>query len=114
MTEWLAEQEAKLAGVYTVLSELLNFQMVLSFFSLLHKVESILVVDENSDLSKILKDILLLRGYQVETEAESSNVLKRLKMDYKLIVAIELKLGVVKNENLLEKTVRSSCTRISQ
>lgn len=98
-----AIQEAKLAGAYAVLSKPLNFQMVLSFLSLLHKEESILLVDDNPDLSKTLKDILLLRGYQVEAEAESRNVLKHLEMDYKLTVVIDLKLGVAKNENLLEK-----------
>jgi two-component system, NtrC family, response regulator HydG len=96
-------QEAKFAGAYALLSKPLNFQMVLSFLSLLHKEESILVVDDNPDLSKTLKDILLLRGYQVETEAESCNVLKHLEMDYKLTVVIDLKLDVAKNENLLEE-----------
>jgi two-component system response regulator HydG len=96
-------QEAKRTGAYAVLSKPLNFQVVLSFLSLLYKEESILVVDDNPDLSKTLKDILLLRGYQVETEAESRNVLKHLEMDYKLTVVIDLKLGVAKNENLLEE-----------
>jgi two-component system response regulator HydG len=103
MTKWLADQEAKRAGAYAVLSKPPNLQVVLSFLSLLHKEESILVVDDNPDLSKTLKDILLLRGYQVETEAESSNVLKHLEMDYKLTLVIDLMLGVAENENLLEE-----------
>ena len=61
---------AKSDGAYAVLSKPLNFQMVLSFLSLLRKEESILVVDDDPEFCKTLKDILTMRGYQVETEGE--------------------------------------------
>lgn len=94
---------AKQAGAYAVLSKPLNFQMVLSFLSLLEKEESILVVNDDPDLSKTLKDILALRGYQVETENEPQNVLKHLEQDYKLAVVLDLKFGVAKGADILEK-----------
>ena len=62
--------EAKEAGAYAVLSKPLNFPMILSFLSLLRKEESILVVDDDPNFCKTLKDILTLRGFRVSTESE--------------------------------------------
>lgn len=85
--------EAKEAGAYAVLAKPLNFQMVLSFLSLLHKEENILVVDDDPSFGKTLKDILTLRGYQVETETDSYKVMQHLETNYKLVVVLDLKLG---------------------
>jgi DNA-binding NtrC family response regulator len=85
--------EAKKAGAYAVLGKPLDIQMVLSFLSLLRKEESILVVDDDPKFSKTLKDVLMLRGYRVETESEPQNVMGHLEQDYKLAVVLDLKLG---------------------
>lgn len=95
--------EAKSAGAYAVLSKPLNFQMVLSFLSLLHKEENILVVDDDPGFGKTLKDILTLRGYQVETETEPHKVLEHLNDNYKLVVVLDLKLGEVNGIDVLKK-----------
>ncbi len=95
--------EAKRAGAYAVLSKPLNFQMVLSFLSLLHKEENILVVDDDPSFGKTLKDILVLRGYQVETETEPEKVLDHLTNNYKLVVVLDLKLGDVNGVEVLKR-----------
>lgn len=96
-------EEAKQAGAYAVLSKPLDIQMVLSFLSLLRKEESILVVDDDPEFCRTLKDILTLRGYRVETENEPRNVLGRLDSDYRLAVVLDLKLGEVNGVDVLKE-----------
>lgn len=96
-------EEAKRAGAYAVLSKPLNFPIIFSFLSLLRKEESILVVDDDPEFCKTLKDILTLRGFQVETESDPQNVLGHLEKDYKLaIVLLDLKLGAVNGVDVLK------------
>jgi DNA-binding NtrC family response regulator len=97
-------EEAQRAGAYAILSKPLNFPMILSFLSLLRKEESILVVDDDPGFCKTLKDILTLRGFQVETESESQSVLGHLENNYKLaIVLLDLKLGAVNGVEVLKE-----------
>jgi DNA-binding NtrC family response regulator len=96
-------EEAKRAGAYVILSKPLNFPIILAFLSLLHKEESILVVDDDPDFCKTLKDILTRRGFQVETESRPQSVLGRLQDNYKLaVVLLDLKLGEVNGVDLLK------------
>jgi DNA-binding NtrC family response regulator len=95
--------EAMQAGAYAVLSKPLDFQRLLSFLSLLRTEESILVVDDDSEFCKTLKDILTLRGYQVETEGEPQKVLDDLDKDYKLVVVLDLKLGAINGVDVLKE-----------
>ena len=95
--------EAKRAGVYAILSKPLNFPMILSFLSLLRKEESILVVDDDPEFCRTLKDILTLRGFKVETETEPHKVLGHLKENYELaVVLLDLKLGEVNGVEVLK------------
>jgi two-component system response regulator HydG len=94
--------EAMQAGAYAVLSKPLDIPMVLSFLSLLRKEESILVVDDDPKFCRTLKDILTLRGYQVETESEPQHVLAHLEQDYRLAVVLDLKLGAVNGVDVLK------------
>jgi DNA-binding NtrC family response regulator len=95
--------EAMTAGAYAVLSKPLNIQMVLSFLSLLRKEECILVVDDDPRFCETLRDILTLRGYQVETESEPQKVLDHLEKNYKLAVVLDLKLGMVNGVDVLKE-----------
>jgi DNA-binding NtrC family response regulator len=95
--------EAERAGAYAVMSKPLDFQVILSFLSLLRKEESILVVDDDPGFCKTLKDILTLRGYRVETESEPKKVLDHLEKDYKLAVVLDLKLGAADGTDVLKE-----------
>jgi DNA-binding NtrC family response regulator len=95
--------EAERAGAYAVMSKPLDFQVILSFLSLLRKEESILVVDDDPAFCKTLKDILTLRGYRVETESEPKKVLDHLEKDYKLAVVLDLKLGAADGTDVLKE-----------
>jgi two-component system response regulator HydG len=95
-------EEAKRAGAYAILSKPLNFPIILSFLSLLGKDESILVVDDDPNFCRTLKDLLTMRGYKVETESDPRNVLKHLEKDYKLAVALDIKLGTASGLDVLK------------
>ncbi len=95
--------EAKKAGAYAILSKPLNFQMILSFLALLSKEEGILVVDDDTNFLKTLKDVLTLRGYKVKTESEPDNVLGNLAENYNLLVLLDLKLGSVNGVDVLKQ-----------
>jgi two-component system response regulator HydG len=95
--------EAKQAGAYAVLNKPINFQVILSFLSLLRKEESILIVDDDPLFCKTLKDILILRGYRVETENSSQNVLEHMEKSYKLVILLDLKLGKENGLDVLQQ-----------
>lgn len=96
-------EEAKRAGAYAVLNKPLNFPMILSFLSLLHNEESILIVDDDPNFCRTLKDILVLRGYRVETESEPGKVLGSMEKNDKLAVVLDLKLGAVNGLDVLRQ-----------
>ena len=94
---------AMTAGAYAVLNKPLNFQIILSFLSLLRKEESILVVDDDPAFCKTLQDILIMRGYRVVTETDPDKVLDHLEMAYQLAVVLDLKLGAVNGTDVLKE-----------
>ena len=97
-------EEAMRAGAYAVLSKPLNFPLILSFLSLLRKEESILVVDDDPNFCKTLKDILTLQGFHVETESEPHHVMGYLENNYQLaVVLLDLKLGAVNGVEVLKE-----------
>jgi DNA-binding NtrC family response regulator len=95
--------EAKSSGAYAVLSKPLNFPIILAFLALLRKEESILVVDDDPNFCKTLKDILTLRGFRVETESEPQKVMDHLEKDYKLAIVLDLKLGAENGTEVLKE-----------
>lgn len=99
-------EEAKKYGAYTLLPKPLDIQMVLSFMSLLRKEESILVVDDDPNFCKTLKDILQSRRYRVQTEADPEKVLGHMEENYKLVVLLDLKLGNIDSLDVL-KAIRA-------
>jgi DNA-binding NtrC family response regulator len=86
-------EEAKRQGAYSVLTKPIDIQQLLSFLSLLRKEESILVVDDDPQFCRTLKDILQSRNYQVETEDDPEKVLGHMEQKYELVVVLDLKLG---------------------
>jgi two-component system response regulator HydG len=85
--------EAKKEGAYAVLTKPIDIQMVLSFLSLIRKEDSILVVDDDPEFCRTLRDILVTRNYKVETEVDPEKVLGHMADNYKLVVVLDLKLG---------------------
>jgi len=100
------EQEARGKGAYAVLAKPLDFQIVLSFLSLLRKEESVLIVDDDPNFCRTLKDVLLARGCRVETEMDPNNVLSHLDRSYQLVVLLDLKLGNADGIDVL-KSIRA-------
>lgn len=101
-TEDLLE-EARQAGTYAILSKPLNIQMVLSFLDLLHKKENILIVDDDPNFCKTLKDILSMQGFRVETVTQAQEVMRGLENDRKLVVLLDLKLGEASGVDVLKQ-----------
>ena len=93
--------EARQIGAYAILNKPLNFPMILSFLAMLRKEESILVVDDDPNFCKALKDILTLRGFHVETESESQSVMAHLENNHELAVVLNLKLGMTNGTDVL-------------
>lgn len=96
--------QAKQVGAYAVLSKPLNFPIILSFLSLLGQEESILIVDDDPEFCKTLKDVLTLKGFQVETETEAHRVMGHLENNHMLaIVLLDLKLGAANGVDVLKE-----------
>lgn len=94
--------EARRNGAAAVLSKPIDFQQILSFLALLQKDESILVVDDDPVFCKTLKEVLTARGYHVVTEMEPDKVLQSMEENYKLVVILDLKLGVADGLEVLK------------
>jgi two-component system response regulator HydG len=106
MSAYATENQAKEAskqGAFAVLTKPIDVQIVLSFLALLRKEESILVVDDDPVFSRILKDILQARGYQVETEADPGRVIGHMEENYKLLVVLDLKLAKADDIDVLKE-----------
>lgn len=86
-------QDARNEGAYSILTKPVDIQLVISFFSLLRKERSILIVDDDPAFCATLKDILEARGCRVVTERAAGKVLGHMENDYKLLVILGLKLG---------------------
>ncbi|MBA4417370.1 MAG: response regulator [Syntrophus sp. (in: bacteria)] len=98
--------EAKQHGACSVLNKPLDIQAVLSFLNILKKEKSILIVDDDLKFSRTLKDILQVRGYNVETETNPDHVLSYLDLEYKLVVLLDLNLGDKDGSDVL-KSIRA-------
>lgn len=99
-------EEARREGAYAILTKPVDIQQVLSFFSLLRKEKSVLIVDNDPVFCQTLKDILVARGCRVETEGDAGKALKHLEREYQLLVVLNLKLGNQDGADIL-KTIRA-------
>jgi two-component system response regulator HydG len=86
-------EEARRLGAYSLLTKPVDIQMVISFLSLLRKEKTVLIVDDDPDFCKTLKDLLEAKGCRVETEGVAGKVLDHMEDDYKLLVILNLKVG---------------------
>lgn len=95
--------EAKRHGAAAVLAKPLDFQKILAFFSLLKKESSVLIVDNDPVFSGMLKDILQMNGYHVETEVDPTKVLGHMEQLYQLVVILGLKPGAADDLEVLRQ-----------
>jgi two-component system response regulator HydG len=95
-------EAAKCNGAYSVLTKPIDLQQILSFFSLLKREKSILIVDEDPQFSKTLKDIFQSRNYQVETEDDPEKVLGRMERKYEMVVVLDLNLRATDGLEILQ------------
>lgn len=84
--------EAKRFGAATVLTKPIDIQQVLSFFSLLRREDSIMVVDDDQSFSQTLNDVLQSAGFHVVVEQDPDKVLFHMEQRYHLVVILNLKL----------------------
>lgn len=95
--------EAKSNGAATVLTKPIDFQQVLSFLSLLRKEESVLIVDDDPEFSRMIKEVLQSNGYHVKTEEDPAKVLAHMEEQYQLVVILDLKLDATNGLDVLKK-----------
>lgn len=100
------EDEAKQHGAYAVLTKPLDISSILSFLSLLKKEESVLIVDDDPEFCRTLKNVLQSRHFRVHTEADPGKVLGHMEESYKLVVVLDLKIGKANGLEVL-KSIRS-------
>ena len=96
-------EEARQTGANAVLNKPLDFQVILSFLSLLGKDGAILVVDDDASFLATLKDMLALHGYHVKTEPEAAEVMGDLEAEDYLVVLLDLKLGSASGVDILDQ-----------
>ncbi len=109
MSAYATEEQADDArkhGAYTVLTKPIDVQMVLTFLSLLRKEDSILIVDDDQEFCRTLKDIFQARGFEVESEFVPDKVLDVMARSYRLVVILDLKLGTASGLDVL-KAIRA-------
>ncbi len=82
---------AKLYGAASILTKPIDFQQVLAYLSLLRKKSSILIVDDDPEFSRMLKEILPSSDYHVKTEEDTAKVLSHMEHAYQLLIILDLK-----------------------
>lgn len=106
MSGYVTEEQvsdAKYHGAYIVMNKPVDIKTLLSFLSILRKEKNILVIDDDEDFCRTVKDILQLKNYKVDTEVNPENSLKYMENDYVLVVLLDLKLGDLNGTDVLKK-----------
>jgi len=114
MSGYVTEEQvsdAKYHGAYVVMSKPVDIQVILSFLSILQKEKKILILDDDAEFCRTLKDILQLRNYKVETEVNPENILYYMENEYKLVVLLDLRLGDINGTDILRKIRRKYPTK---
>lgn len=63
----------------------------------------ILIVDDDKDILKSLKDIMLSKGYQVDTAETAQNAIEKAKSQYFNLALLDIKLPDMEGTELLAK-----------
>jgi two-component system, NtrC family, response regulator HydG len=99
-------EAARAIGAYTLLIKPIDIPLLLKFFALLQKGESVLVVDQDSASTNTLKGILERNGYQVVTESDPAKIFEQMEREYRLVVLLNIQSGA-EDEQQLVRRIRS-------
>ena len=92
-------------GVVAALTKPLDINQVLSFFSLLRKEQSVVIVDDDPEFGKTLAAILEARGFRVTHLADARDVMEKIESDVQVVVVLDMKLNEANGLDVL-KSIR--------
>ena len=90
------------AGVIAALAKPLDINALLSFFSALHKEQSITIVDDDPQFCKTLGDILRARGFSVVQVTDPHGVVERVGTDGE-VVLLDMRLDRINGLDVLKE-----------
>ncbi len=89
-------------GAIAVLNKPLDINALLSFFSMLRKERSIVIVDDDPHFCKTLGDILLARGFAVTQVTDPHGIVEKIDADSP-VVLLDMKLNDIDGLAVLKK-----------
>jgi len=67
------------------------------------KIKSVLIVDDDKAILDVIKDILVLQGYRVDTAETAREALKKTEEKYYNLALLDIKLPDIEGTHLLKK-----------
>jgi len=92
-------------GAIAALSKPLDIEALLSFFSMLRKERSIVILDDDPLFCKTLGDILQVRGFEVSQFNDPHEVVGRIREDVQ-VVLLDMKLNGINGLDVLKEIRR--------
>jgi DNA-binding NtrC family response regulator len=108
MTAYAADtlvQEGLQEGVIANLTKPLDINLLLNFFSSLHRERSIAIVDDDPHFCQTLGDILRARGFKVTSICDPHTVEDKLQADEQ-VVLLDMKLNHISGLDVLQEIRR--------
>jgi DNA-binding NtrC family response regulator len=90
------------AGVVATLAKPLNINLLLSFFSSLHKERPVVVVDDDHEFANMLADVLQARGFKVRQVTDLDDMAKMPGSDGQMVL-LDMKLNSTNGLHVLEE-----------
>jgi len=90
------------AGAVATLTKPLNINLLLCFFSSLHKERPIVIVDDNPEFANTLGDVLRTRGFEVRQVTDPRDMAEVLGSDGQMVV-LDMKLDSINGLHVLEE-----------
>ena len=89
-------------GVIAALTKPLDIEALLSFFSMLRKDRSVVIVDDDSNFCKTLGGVLQVRGFQVEMITDPHDVVSIIRADVQVLL-LDMKLNGMSGLDILKE-----------
>ena len=94
--------EALEEGVISVLTKPLDLNLILNFISLLQKEKTVAIIDDDSEFSSALTDLLTIRNYNIVQINDTQGICNSIT-DEADIILLDMKLGNTDGLNVLVK-----------